>query len=144
MLSENEKIILTNLRNDSRTSLAEISRKHQVPVPTLYQTLQRLENSGIIHRHASMLDFRAIGFNTRVAMAIKAEKKQDLLKHLSNCQNINSLHKVTNDFDFFAEGVFRNLADYERFKESLEPFRLKRFIEHHIVEELKREQADVF
>ena len=87
MLTEKELILLNNLRENSRKSLAKISEETEIPTSTLFNTLKRLE-SEVIVRHVSMIDFSKIGFSFRVCFAISSKQKQELKDFLMNHSNI--------------------------------------------------------
>ena len=55
-------------------------------------------------------------------------------------QNVNSVFKVNNKFDFQLEVVVKHIKDMEDFLEKVESkFRLKDVEVHYIIEDLKRE-----
>lgn len=132
-------MILLHLREDARKSLTKISEQTEIPLTTVYDIVNRLKDKDIIHRYVPMIDFAKIGFSVRMSIALKADNKRDLLGFLISNANINSVHKVTGDYDFLADAVFQNMSDYEMFKEEIERFKLLKLREHHIIEEVKRE-----
>lgn len=143
MLSEKEFIILSKVRENARISLAEISRQTKIPVTTIYDTLNRLKKRKIIEKQVSIIDFSKIGFGTRINLILKADKKNELIEYLKSNPNVNSIHKVSGNYDFLIDVVFSNLINYESFKDELKKFDLTNIREHHIVEEVKKEGANL-
>jgi len=143
MLNEKELLILSHLRENSRESLAEISRKTGIAVTTVYDILHRLKRKNVVDRYVTLLDFPKMGFSVRVNLVLKTDKKTELINFLKNNPNINSIHKITNGDGFLVDAVFRNLIEYEFFKEDIEKFELMTFKEHYIIDEIKREGLNI-
>lgn len=141
MLQKRDLLIVSNLRQNARQTLTRMSRKTRIPVSTIYDRLKHHEDS-LIKRHTALLDFAKLGYATRANIIIKVPRNQReavrdfLLK--SPC--VNNLSKINNDFDFFFEGVFREIRDLEAFLERLEEdFKIRTKKMFHVIEELKRE-----
>jgi len=141
MLTEKEKLLLRYLRRNSRVSLAEISRETKIPLSTLFETLRKLELKAIL-RHTSLVDFSKIGYNLKVNFVIKARNKQELREFLFNNMNVNSFSSLINGHDFYAECVFRDLFELNKFKEALERFQAVAD-EIFIIEVLKKEEFNL-
>lgn len=140
-MKKTDSLLLKHLRNDSRQSLAKIGKMTGVPVSTLYDGLRRLE-SRIIKRHISLLDFSKLGYNIKVNFAIKSKNRDFLKQHLLDSINVNSLYSLlNNDFDFYAECLFRDMKELTDFKEDLsdEISSLKQFF---IIDDIKREELE--
>ncbi len=137
-LSYNELLILHELRKNSRISLAEISRKIDIPTSTVFDKINSL-NKKLIKKHITIMDFPKMGYNIKVNYIIKAEKKDTLRNFLIDHKNVNTVYRTNNGSDFFVEGVFKNLKESQEFLESLTIFGIEKISEHFVVEELKRE-----
>ena len=140
-MSNKDLVILTNLRQNARMPLTTMSKKTNIPVSTLFDRLKMNETSLII-KHTSLLDFAKLGYMTRANISLKVHRddkesvKNFLLKH----EMVNSLYRINNGFDFMIEGIFKQILDMENFIDSLEnKFKIedKRFF--FIIEDLKRE-----
>lgn len=134
-------MIITQLRNDSRMTLTKISRKTSIPVSTIYDKIQSFKGD-IITKHTSLLDFSKLGYNARINMLLKVEResRDSLKKYLEIHQNINSVFKVSNGYDFLMEGIFRNIKDVEEFIEDLEQkFKVEQKQVFYIIDEIKKE-----
>ncbi|MEA2035942.1 MAG: Lrp/AsnC family transcriptional regulator [Nanoarchaeota archaeon] len=137
-ISQNELLVLRELRMNSRQSLSEISRKTSIPLTTVFDKVRKLENTLII-KHVSFLDYSKLGFNIKVAIFVKANKKEELRKFLQGHKNVNSLHRISSNYDYFIEAVFRNMSELYGFLGDIEKFDIKE-INHYYVENIKEEE----
>lgn len=141
MLDKKELVIMSMLRQNSRETLTKMSRLSQIPVSTIYDKIKMHEN-GIILRHTCILDFAKLGFNTRANICLKVNKenRDELRDYLLKNQNINSVYKINNGFDYLIEAVFKHIKELEDFLELLdEKFKLKGRQVFYIIDDIKRE-----
>lgn len=142
MLSKKDLIVLSHLRNDSRETLTKMSRKTSIPVSTLFDRIRMHENS-IIKRYTAILDFTQLGYNSRakIIIKVKREEREDVENYLQKHENINSLYKINNGYDFLVEGIFKHIKEVEDFMEQLEiKFKIKSSQVYYIIEDIKREE----
>ena len=140
-MNKKDMYILSQLRTDSRMRLTKMSRITRIPVSTLYDRI-RLQQGKLIQKHTSIIDFNKLGFNARAKIMLKVKQDQrELLKeYLLMHQNINSVYKINNGYDFLAEAVFRNLQELDCFIEALdEKFKIEQKDSYHIIDDIKRE-----
>jgi len=137
-LNEKEILILSELRRNSRQSLAEISRKINIPLSTIFDNLRRLEEK-LITKHTSLIDFPKLGFNIKVVLLLKTSKKDELKKFLVNHKSTNMIHK-TNNYDYFVEAIFKDMGEFHSFLEDLENFNIEKKEHYYVEEEVKREE----
>ncbi|MEM4282209.1 MAG: Lrp/AsnC ligand binding domain-containing protein [Candidatus Woesearchaeota archaeon] len=134
-------VIIAHLRQNARMKLTAMSRKTALPVSTIYDRLQLHEGKTIL-KHSSLIDFSRLGFSARVNVLFKLGKtdKQEFVAFLSKHQNVNSLYRINNGFDFLAECIFKNIRELEDFFEQLDArFDIKHKEVYHVIDELKRE-----
>jgi len=140
-MKKKDVTILAHLRKHGRIALTELSRKTGLPVSTIFDRIKSYQDNEI-SKHTPLLRFPKLGFHTtaHILLKVDAAHKQDLVKSLMSCPNINSLYKVNNGWDVLCECVFSNMCALEEFVESLQ-------IKHHVIakeihyvlNELKRE-----
>ena len=140
MLTNNELIILSYLRKNARTSVSKIASETNIPVTTVFNKLRQLEDKKIITKYTSLIDYSLLNYHVRVNFAVKADKKTKLLDFLLQHKNVNSVSKLGNGHDFYFETIFPDMAELYAFVESLEPFGIKSIQEHHIIEDIKKEE----
>ncbi len=141
MINRKDLVILSHLRNNCRETLTAISKKSRIPVSTIYEKIRRSEG-GVIKKNTCLVDFTKLGFNTRAKVVIQAsmQGKPELLSFLIKHQNVNSVYKINNGYDFMIDCVFRNIRELEEFLETLqEKFRIRKQETYFIIDDLKRE-----
>lgn len=133
-------VLMTFLRNNSRENLTRISRLTAIPVSTIFDKLKDYERE-LIRKHTTLIDFRKIGFDIKVNMMFKVTRdiRDEFRDFLMKNENINSIFKVNNGFDFLVEAIFRDMNDMQRFNELIEKFNIEAKQEMFILEDIKRE-----
>lgn len=133
-------VLMTYLRNNSRENLTKISRLTAIPVSTIFDRLKEFEKE-LIRKHTSLMDFRKIGFDIKVNMLfrIARDSRDEFREFLIKNENINSVFKVNNGYDFLVEAIFKDMNDMQRFSELLERFKVEAKQEIFILEDIKRE-----
>ena len=140
LLTKKELLILTKLRENSRKSLASISRETGIPISTVFEKVNDLGEE-IISKYSPLLDFSKIGFGLKVNFLLKSVKKKDeLKKFLIENKNVNSVLRINREFDFFVECFFSSMKEIEEFKESIKNFKIQDKREFFIIEEIKKEE----
>jgi Lrp/AsnC family leucine-responsive transcriptional regulator len=141
-MKKNESEIICQLRQNARISLTRMSRKTSIPVSTLHEKLKSYRN-GLVRKYTALIDFSAFGYATKANMFLKFERedKESVRAYLMKNQNVNSLYRINNGYDYLVEGVFRNIKEAEEFLENLEMrFNLRERQVYYIIDELRREE----
>lgn len=138
MLNEKELAILSILRQNSRTSLADISRKTNIPISTVFDIIRKQENTHI-KRYTSLLNFPKLGYHVRVNFAVKIgkEKEKNFFEFLQQEKRINNIQKISSGY--YIDAVFTSMKEFSEFSEQLDNYEPKGKKEIHIIEELKKE-----
>ena len=142
MIQQKDMKILVELRQNARAQLTTISKKTNIPISTIYDRL-RNKSDNIVKKHVSLINFEKIGFSTQAQICIKSNKKcrYDLRDFLMKHQNVNSLYKINNGYDYMIEAVFRNVKDLEEFLEDLdERFTIKTKQVYYIIDDIVKEK----
>lgn len=133
--------LIALLRQNSRETLTKMSKKSGIPISTIYDKL-KFHSGNLIKKHTSIIDFQALGFNARANVIIKVnrERRKDILDHFMSNQNINSVCKINNGYDFMFEAVYKNLREFEDYMDFLEEkFKVKNKEVYFIIDEPKKE-----
>jgi len=142
MLIKKDLQIISNLRKNARMSLTNMSKLTNIPISTIFDRL-RVHESSIIKKHTTLIDFEKLGFNIRANVCVKIDKeKRDEVKwFLVKHQNVNSIFRINNGYDFLFEGIFRHIKDLEDFIEKLEGrFNVKQRQVYYLIEDIKIEE----
>jgi len=129
------------LRENSREKLTEISKKTKIPISTLFDLLQELQGKAIA-KNTILLNFPELGYHTRAQVFLKVAKedKDKLKQHLFFHQNVNTLYKINNGWDFILETAHRNIKELDLFLDHLnEKFKVEDKQIHYVIDEIKRE-----
>jgi len=140
-LTKRDMSLIKCLRENSRMSLTEISKKTKIPISTLYDRL-RLQQKQLGLKHTTILNFKDFGFGTKAHIFLKSNitDRSKLENYLKFNDHVNSLFKSTNRFDFIVEGVFKEVEEVDSFLEDLEKrFPSIQYDTHFIVKDLLRE-----
>jgi DNA-binding Lrp family transcriptional regulator len=120
-IAKKDIALLKLLRENSRLTLTQISRKTKIPISTLYDRLRLLEKNKVV-RHTTLVDFSKFGFTTKVHFLFKAPSnmRKPLQSFLEEHSCINSIYETADEFSLFAEGIFKNMSSAQQFKNMLE------------------------
>ncbi len=130
--------IVKELRNNSRCSLASVSRKTSLSVSTVFDKLSRLEKF-LVKKHCTLIDFSALGFGIRAYYALKAKDRDELKNFLLSNQFVNTIQKTNNGTDFFVEAVFMDMKQRHYFVEALNDLGMEKLKEHFVSEDIAKE-----
>ena len=142
MISEQEKQIIQGLRKNSRTSLKELAQKINLPSSTVHDKVRRYEGK-IIQKHTSLLNFRELGYQTHLFLALKTKRgeRNELESYLKNSTNINTLYQVNDQFDFLVEAIFKDPKEAQDFLDELkERFIIETTYVHNVISNIKKEE----
>lgn len=140
-MDRKEAMIISSLRQNAREKLTSLSRKTGTPVSTIYERIKHQEQN-IIKKFTALLNFNSLGYSCRANICILARKetKEQLGTYLMKHQNVNSLYRINNGFDFLLEVIFRDIRELENFLETIdEKFKMKEKQVHYIIDDLVRE-----
>jgi DNA-binding Lrp family transcriptional regulator len=140
MINKKEMVILSHLRSNARKPVAEISRSTNIPLSTVFDKVKNLEDNYII-KHTSIINFNKIDYNYKVRFFLKPNNndKDKLLSFLLSDKNVNSLFRMSNEYDFLVECIFKEMIDVVSFSEKLDEYNLLNKEMYYIVDELKHE-----
>ena len=140
-MKKKDLVVLSMLRNNSRITLTDISRKTNIPISTLYDKVKQFEG-GLISRYSVLLDFARLGFVVRsqLVFAVDRSQKDEFACFMGKHHNVNNFCRINNGFDFMAEVVCRDINELETFLETInQKFKIKERKSFYIIEDLKRE-----
>src|SRR3989338_7531198 len=136
MMSDKDAWIMSYLRRNARENITDIAKDTGIPATTIYDRVRSQEKK-FVKRYVTLLDFAKMGLNTTAVMAINCSgNRQEVQKFLMLHPNINSLHRINFGCDFLAECVFRDLKEFEQFRDRMErDYHIDRMYLFTVVEE---------
>ncbi len=133
--------VLSILRNNCRTSLTDIGRKTGIPVSTLYDRLKGYHGS-VIRKNVALVDFSLLGYVIRANIIFSVDRpvKDEFAAFLLRHQNVNSVYRINNGYDFMIEVIHRDVNGLEKFLDDLQArFKIREKKVFFIIDEVKRE-----
>lgn len=120
-MKQKDIFIISCLRDNARMPLTMMSKKLNIPVSTIFDRL-KIQEKDIILKHTSLLDFNKIGYNLRANVTIKtnSENKEELRNFLIRHPSVNSAYKISNEYDFMLEVIFREMREMGEFIDELD------------------------
>ncbi len=138
MLTEKQKLVLAELRRNSRMNLEEIKKRLNMPKSTVARQIKSLRR--LTMRNVSLCDFSKLGFGLRVAFIAGCEEGSiKLQEFLKSSSKVNSIQAVNTKNKLFFECFFRDFGEYEHFSEELLRNGALGVKPHYVLEELKSE-----
>jgi len=116
-LSDQDKKILSLLRDDARMSYKVIAQKTGVAISTVHNTVKRFLERGVIKNFSIKLDSEKIGYDLTVIIGMMTrhgtlnEVEGRLLEHPNVCQ----VFVVTGEYDLIVIAKFRHTNELNDF-----------------------------
>lgn len=142
MFDKKDVEILKHMRSNSNQPITDIARKTGIPLTTIYDRM-RSHDKKLIKKYTVLLDFAKLGYpaKTKIALGVKKEDKEALLKFLLGHPNTNSVSKINLGYDLFAEMIFRSHDEAHSFIDELdERFKIEKKHVFFVVDEVERER----
>lgn len=140
-MKEKDLMIISQLRNDARMALTDISKKTDIPVSTIFDKIKQHENK-LITKYATLVDFEKLGYNSKTVIIIRVSYDMRMLlkEYLQTQDNINNFYIINSGYDFMIETVFKNQKETENFIEELQRnFEILELLRYNIIEGVNRE-----
>ncbi len=140
MVSQEDKKILIELRQNSREKVSRMAFRMGKPISTVFEKVKSVEKR-LIKKYIAVLDYEKLGYPIRTNLLINAGAYQEeVLNLLRNSFHTNTLLKVDNDYHFFAEMFFRNIKEVDAFCDKIHDFGLEDFKMFYVTQTLKHEE----
>ncbi len=112
-LDEVDRTILTNLREDSRMSLQEISRKSGISDATIQFRLKRMKANGAIERFTISANPAATGYVVTAIILVQTDgdRHDQTLMDLARIPEITEVYGILGEYDLFLKVWSRGLEE---------------------------------
>ncbi len=141
MPREKDVYLLHHLRNNSRDTLTNISKKMEIPVTTVYDRL-KVNEKKFVRRNTCLINFQNLGLNSVMYLAFKVSKNQidEFEKFLNEHPNVNSAHKTDFENEYLLELISEDSSRANQFIMNAEKrFGIHKLHIYNVVKELQRE-----
>jgi DNA-binding Lrp family transcriptional regulator/DNA-directed RNA polymerase subunit M/transcription elongation factor TFIIS len=101
--------LLAKLRENSRRSLTQLAIRVKMPLSSAFKIVLKLERE-VITKYTALLDFARIGFPIKLGVFVSTHDRKKVSEYLSGCPYLNTLLRLSGDYDFYAELVFSEMC----------------------------------
>ena len=109
--------IIKELQKDGRASFRDIAEKIKVSEGTVYNRVNKLEESKIIKRFIPEIDYEKLGYELTVLIGLTTEggKISEIERKITESPNVNAVYDVTGDYDTMVVAQFKNREELNEF-----------------------------
>jgi Lrp/AsnC family transcriptional regulator, leucine-responsive regulatory protein len=120
-LDSTNRLLLAELQQDARLSLAELGRRVGLSSPAVADRLKRLEDDGVITGYRADVNPRALGYNLGVVIRIRPAPRQlaAVAQLARDTPEVLECHRVTGDDCYVMTAYVR---DVEHLEEVIDQF----------------------
>lgn len=108
--------ILKCLRNNARENASVISDKVNMSVSAVIERIRKLENSGLIEKHTTIINSAKAGKDVNAFLSVSLEHPKYIERFhamMKENREILECHYITGDFDFMLRVVTDNTQSLE-------------------------------
>lgn len=115
-LDEVDSSILRLLRENSRMSYLEMSRRTGISDATIQHRLKRMKEKGVIDRFTIMVNPAATGFTVTSIMLVQTdtEKHDDAKNALAGIPEVSEVYSVLGEYDLYIKVWAKSLEELNR------------------------------
>jgi len=131
--------LVNELRKHSRRSLTEIGENIDMPLSTVFRAVDKLCKGQIIKRHICLVDFSKLRFPYKAGIFIATNRKDELKGYLAGHPNLNTLLRLSGDYDFYVELIFKDMTALEDLADELREMEIIKKVSMHFLTDVEQE-----
>jgi DNA-binding Lrp family transcriptional regulator len=143
----NRSAVLSVLRTDARTSVADIARQTDLDEPTVERVLEELEAEGVVRGYRAIVDWdRREEERVRAAVELnvtldRETSYDDIAQRVAKFPAVESLHLVSGDYDFLMEVEGDSMSEVSSFiSEKVAPVpEITQTVTHYVMDTYKEQ-----
>jgi Lrp/AsnC family leucine-responsive transcriptional regulator len=100
-LDQRDRRILALVQRDAKLPQAEIARRVGLSTAAVNERLRKLEQAGVIRRHVSLVDARAVGSQVAAFIEVFIEHPRHearFIEEISRLDEVQECHHITGEF----------------------------------------------
>lgn len=119
----NEKI-LEILKENSRITINELSKKINLSAPATRERVNKLEDQDIIDGYTIDINYKKLGYNIEVIVEIiiKNNLYDDFKKYINSLDNVDFCYRVSGDACYIFKVRFEDMEKVESFIDDIQPY----------------------
>ena len=107
--------ILEELKQDSRKSIKDISKKTKIRPSTVHQRIQKLVKSSVIEKFTIKLNDRAVKEDFIVFMLVKGGTSEYIDNKILTNIHVKEIFGITGEYDLLIKLKFENIGKFNDF-----------------------------
>ncbi len=117
-MDEKDKILINELRKDSKRSVQELSKATKIPSTTVYNRIKALEQEGIIKQYIVKLDNKKVG-KVQAFFEISLNPSVNVSEFLKKIK-AEEIYSIAGDYQFLIKSTFNDLGGVYSFTAQLQ------------------------
>ncbi len=141
-----DRALLTALINNARTSMRKLAKQLNVAPGTVAARMRRLEDEGVVHGYAPLLNATAVGWEFTIIVGLRIIKGRLLeVQEKIGCDSrVVAIYDVTGEVDSLIVARMRDREDLDDFtKTVLSTEGVERSITHVVLNTVKENLATI-
>ncbi|MEK5267328.1 Lrp/AsnC family transcriptional regulator [Weizmannia sp. FSL W8-0401] len=116
-IDEIDKEILNVLKNDSRLSMREISKRIHLSAPSVAERVKKLESFGIIKNYTIELDYKKLGYEIEcfVEVTLRYGDYKKFKEFISDYPTAEFCYRIAGSACYIVKLRLKHLSDAEEF-----------------------------
>ncbi|RLG09181.1 AsnC family transcriptional regulator [Candidatus Pacearchaeota archaeon] len=109
--------IIRELRKDARQSFYDLAKKLKVAEGTIYNRVNKLQESGVIKGYSAKVDFSKLGYDLVVIIGVSVKGKHliEIEKEIAKEKNVSAVYDVTGEYDAIIVANFKTRDELNKF-----------------------------
>ena len=108
VLDEKDRLILRELREDSKKTTKTIAESTGIPRTTVHDRIHKMEQSGVIRRFTVVPNYEQIGEPTTAFVFISysggtGSSQKEVAEQLAKLEGVYEVHMISGDWDILAK-----------------------------------------
>lgn len=121
MIDEKDRQILEELKQNSKLTTGQLSKKLNIPITTVHNRIKRMEKNKIIKGYTLNINYKKLGINLSayVLVSTKTESRlgkkinqEDVARNMKKINGIEEVDTVTGTTDLMAHILAKDVSEF--------------------------------
>ena len=132
-MDEKDKILLNELKKNSKRSVQELSKATKIPSTTVYNRIKALEKEGIIKHYSVKLDNKKVGkIQAFFEVTVNPNAVSEFIKKIK----ADEIYSIAGDYQFLIKATFNDLGGVYSFTAQLQQAKAEKVKTTIVLDEL--------
>jgi DNA-binding Lrp family transcriptional regulator len=115
MLNKKDFAIISVLKENSRASIRDISKRTGIRPSTVHQRIKRLLEDGVIEKFTVQLNDELVGEGFTVFMLISGSTERYLGEEFTKNRHVKGIYGITGEYDLLIRMKFKDMMEFNDF-----------------------------